>query len=154
MHVQGKYGHLTQFQNAEKWYFFMNVSYTKAVDRGAMCSAPGRIHIILRNPNINFHISLHAVGWWGNRMFGSISLMILLISTLSWTCYQSGVYRNWTAWVLKTFSKRRAVYQHVMHSLLGNTLLRFSGNVWMVVSHQCCLFTRQATSTPRPGSVW
>jgi hypothetical protein len=74
----------------------------------------------------------------GKQLFGRISLMILSIGTLIWTSRQTGSYRNWTAMVLKSYSKRRAVNQHIMHSLLGNNLVRFSGNVGMVVDHQCC----------------
>jgi hypothetical protein len=103
-----------------------------------MCSGPGRIHIILRNWNIKFHISKYAVRWWGKRLFGCVSLMILSIGILIWTSPQTGSYHNWTAMVLKSCSKRRAVNQHIMHSLLGNTLVRFSGNVAMVVGHQYC----------------
>jgi hypothetical protein len=139
---------LTQFQNAEKSSLFLNVLYTKAVDHGTICFGPRRIHIILRKWNIKFHTSKYAVGWWGKRLFGRIALMSLSIGTLIWTFCQTGSYHNWTAMVLQSCSKRRTVYQHIMHSLLGNyqhimhlplgnTLLRISGNFRIVVSHQC-----------------
>lgn len=116
----------------------MNEPYNTDGDHGAMCSGPGSIHIILRNWNINFRTSKYAVGCWSKRIFGRVSLMILSIGTLIWTSRQTGSYRNWTANVLKSCSKRRTVHQHIMHSLLGVTLVRLPGNVGMVVGHQCC----------------
>jgi len=129
---------LTQFQNAEKSSLFMNAPYTTAGDHTAMCSGPGSIHISLRNWNINFRSSKYAVGWWGKRIVGRVSLMILSVDTLICTSRQTASYRNWTAMVLKSCSKRRTVHQHNMYSLLGVTLVRFSGNVGMVLGHQCC----------------
>jgi len=147
---------LTQFQNAEKSSLFVKVPHTTVGDQGAVCSGPGSTQIILRNWKINFRTSKYAVGCWGKRLFGRVSLKILSIGTHTWTSRQTGSYRNWTAMVLKSCTKRRTVHHHTMHSLTGSTLVRFSGNVGIVVGHQS---TGQSTSTtdhlstPRPVAV-
>jgi hypothetical protein len=51
---------------------------------------------------------------------------------------QTGSCRNRKTLILKTMpNSSRTGYRYITHSLLGNTLVRFSGNVGLAVGHEC-----------------
>ena len=79
----------------------INVPYTKAVYHRKLHSGPRRIHIILRNWNIIHHTPQYALGWRVNICSDHISLMVLLIRTLIWTCCKSGSGCNRKALALR-----------------------------------------------------
>ena len=111
----------------------INVANTKAVDQRKLHSGLRRIHIILRNWNIILHTSWYALGWRVNNCSGRISLMVLLISPLIWTCCN----RKASAFRIMLGSNMTG-HQDNMHLLSGNTLARFSENAGLAVGHQRC----------------
>ena len=53
---------------------------------------------------------------------------------------KTGSCRNWKTLVLKTISASNAMeYRHIMHSLLGRTLVRIFENIGLDVGHKCWL---------------
>lgn len=117
----------------------INVAYTKAVDHRKLHSGPRRIHIILRNRSIILHTSWYALGWRVNICSDRISLMVLLISTLIWTCCKSGSRCNRKASAFRIMlGSYMTGHQDNMHLLFGNRWVRFSENAGLAVGHQCC----------------
>jgi hypothetical protein len=98
-------------------------------------SGPRRIHIILRNWNIILHISWYTLGWRVNICSNHISLMVLLISTLTWVCCKSGSHCNRKALAFRIVrGSNMTGHQDNMYLLFGNTLVRFSENADLLAS--------------------
>ena len=86
----------------------------------------------------------HVVIWAGTeseRLLGTYFsfLKLQLINTLIWTRCKTVSCRNLKTLVWRTIpALNRAGNRHITHSLLGNTLVWFSGNFSIAMGHQCC----------------
>jgi len=144
MRVHGQLKQLTQFRKTKMSSLFMNVPYTRVSTKKRWVLFRGKTALSGKN-------GTYSSTSYNMDCSDRTTLMVLLISTCTWTCSKTDTWRNRKHLVLRTMcDSNRMGHWHITHLLLGNIFVRLSvivNSPWAICfARSTCMVTHMPRS--------